>query len=277
MEPVDIANQALIALGQTTIDALTDENENARRCNALFETVNYDLMVKHPFNFAIDWATLVEITIPDTDIWVTATTYVVDDEVEFNGVHYTCLIANTSTDFAADLAAVKWILTTDWVTATSYALGGKVYYSGVAYTCIVPHTSGVWATDLAAVKWVLSKEAKYGFQYTYRLPTNNLRVLSMEGGYTHKIKGGYFFTDETTAKIEYIFKNDDPDTYDPAYITALVTALAGALALAVTNNRNIAADIKVEAKEKKLEALGTDAQGGGTPDEPKCDEWINAR
>lgn len=277
MEPVDIANQSLILLGQATITALTDENENARRCSAIYETIRNDLLVKHPWNFAIKRATLVDITRPDVDIWVTATAYVVDDVVEFNGVHYTCLIANTSGGFAADLAAAKWETTTDWVTATPYAVGDQVYYAGVHYTCVTPHTSGVWATDLAAVKWVASVDPEYDYAYAYRIPTDSLRILSNENDDTYKIEGSSLYTDATSIKIKYIAEITDPDDFDTAFVTALVAALAAALALAITNNRNIAADVKVEAKEKKLEALGTDAQGGGTPDEAKCDEWFNAR
>lgn len=277
MEPVDVANQSLIALGQTTITALTDENENARRCLALYETVRNDLLVKHPWNFAIKRATLVEITKPDIDIWVTDFDYIVDDVIEFNGVNYTCLIANTSTGFAADLAAVKWATTTSWVTNTSYAVGGKIYHTGVAYTCLTPHTSGTFATDLTAVKWVLSVDPEYDYAYAYKIPTDNLRILSNSEDEEYKIEGGYLYTDATSMKVKYIAKITDPDEFDPAFVTALVTALAAALALAITNNRNITADMKVEAKEKKLEALGVDAQGGGTPDEPKCDEWLNAR
>jgi len=277
MAAVDLCNMALIALGQTTITALTDDDENARRCNSIYETIRDELLVKHPWNFAIKRSTLVEITKSDPDIWVTATDYEVDDVVEFNGTNYTCLIANTSTGFAADLAAAKWELTTSWITATSYAVGDKVYYSGVAYTCVTPHTSGTWATDLAAVKWVASIDPEYDYTYAFRLPTDTLRVLETEDDYEYKIKGGYLYTDESTAKIKYIAQITDTDTFDPAFVTALVAALASTLALAITNNRNIASDMKTEAKEKKVEALAIDAQGGGTPEEPACDEWTNAR
>jgi hypothetical protein len=255
---VSICNMALISLGQTTITALTDENENARRCNAIYEQVRNDLMVKHPWNFCIKRADLVSI-------------------VEFNNVYYKCLIANTSTDFATDLAALKWETNTDWVTATSYAVGDQVYYSGVHYTCVTPHTSGVWATDLAAVKWVVSVEPEFDLQYAYRLPTDLLRVFSVYGDEPHKIEGGYLYANASAISVRYIALITDPTKYDTAFVTALVTQLAAALALAVTNNRNITADMKAEAKEKKYEALGTDSQGSGTPDEPRADEWINAR
>jgi len=277
MESVDICNQSLIALGQSTITTLSDENENARRCNALYETVRNDLLCKHPWNFAIKRATLVDMTTLAVDLWVTDTAYVVDDEVSYLGVHYTCLIAHTSDVFTVDLTAVKWETTTDWVTATSYALGTKIYYSGACYSCVTVHTSGVWATDLAAVKWITTVDPEYDYTYAYRIPTDNLRVLSNEEEEEIKIEGGILYTDATSMKVKYIAKITDPDEFDPAFVTALVTALAAALALAITNNRNITADMKAEAKEKKIEALGVDAQGGGTPDEPECDDWINVR
>jgi len=278
MAAVDLCNQALIALGQTTITALSDDNENARRCNTLYETIRNDMLVKHPWNFAIKRSTLVDITRPDVDIWVTATDYAIDDVVEFNGVHYTCLVANTSSGFAADLAALYWETTTDWVTGTPYAVGDQVYNSGVHYTCVTPHTSSaLFATDLTAVKWVLSVDPEYDFAYAFRIPTDNLRVLSNENDDEFKVEGGVLYTNASSIKIMYIYEVTDTDLFDPAFVTALVSALAGALALAVTNSRNIAVDMKGEAKEKKLEALGTDAQGGGTPDEARCDDWLNVR
>jgi hypothetical protein len=42
--------------------------------------------------------------------WVTATAYVVDDIVSYDGSSYTCRTAHTSGVFSTDLAAVKWAL-----------------------------------------------------------------------------------------------------------------------------------------------------------------------
>jgi len=277
MENVDWCNQSLIALGQSTITTLTDDNENARRCNALYATVRDDLLVKHPWNFAIKRATLVSITTLSVDEWVTETDYEVDDTVEYGGYYYTCLVAHTSDVFTVDLAAVDWELTTDWVTATTYLLGDKVYYSGVYYSCVEVHTSGTWATDLAAIKWVATVEPEYDYDYAYRIPTDCLRVLSNEDDEEVKIEGGKLYTDATPIKIKYIAQITDPDDWSKEFVTAVVTQLAASLALAITNNRNITADLKGEAEKKKLEARGTDAQGGGTPEEPKCDDWLNAR
>lgn len=277
MENVDVCNLALIQLGQLTITALTDENENARRCNVVYEPTRDDLMEKHPWRFATDKATLVDITKPGIGIWVTGSAYEVDDVVEYATAHYTCLVAHTSDVFTVELAAADWELTTDWVTATTYPLGTKVYHTGVHYSCVELHTSGTWTTDLAATKWVATVKPEYDFGNTYRLPTDNLRVLALSADCDYKIETGYLYVTASTLKIKYIVKKEDPDDYSPSFIIALAAAVAGKLALAITNNNRITEGAKDEAKVKKIEALGTDAQGSGTPDEPKSDEWLKVR
>lgn len=277
MENVDVCNLALIQLGQLTITALTDENENARRCNVMYEPTRDALLEKHPWRFATEKVTLVDITKPGIDIWVTATAYEVGDVVEYATAHYTCLVAHTSDVFTVDLASADWELTTDWATATTYPLGTKVYHTGVHYSCVELHTSGTWATDLAATKWVVTIKPEYDFTNTYRLPTDNLRVLALSQNIDYKIEGGYLFVNASTLKIKYIAKKEDPDDYSPSFVTALAAAVADKIAFAVTNNNRIVESAKDEAKIRKIEALGTDAQGSGTPDEPKSDEWLNVR
>lgn len=49
---VSICNTALTALSSSRIVALTEDSENARKCNAIFETVRDDLLEQHNWNFA---------------------------------------------------------------------------------------------------------------------------------------------------------------------------------------------------------------------------------
>ena len=278
MEAVDVCNLALIALGQQTITALSDENENARRCNKVYEPVRNALMESHPWNFAIKRSTLVNITKPDVDEWIEDTAYAIDDVVEYKDVHYTCLIAHTSTDFATNLSDADWQTTTDWVTATQYIKGDQVYHTGVNYTCIVAHTSGTWATDLSTnVYWVASIKPEYEYDYVFKMPTDLLRTLLLYGDYEYKVEGGYLYTNENEAQIKYISLVSSPDNWPGSFITALAATLAASLALAITDSRAIAADTAQAAKEAKIYAIQNDAQGGGTPDDIQQDEWLNAR
>lgn len=277
MAAVDVCNRALTKLGQDLIDALTDENENARKCNLVYEPARDELLEKNPWGFAKRKVALVNVTKPAIDIWVTATAYAVDDVVEYNSLHYTCLVAHTSDVFTVNLASADWELTTDWATTTSYALGAKVYHTGVHYSCVVVHTSEAWATDLAVPNWVATVKAEFELTVVYRLPTDNLRVLKMSVDADYKVENKRLYTDELTCSIKYIRKVTDTDEFPESFTEALVGAIADKLALSITQSRTIASDIKVDAKEKKLEGLGVNSQKDGTPNEPKSDEWLDAR
>ena len=61
MSESDICNMALAHLSQAPINALTDQNERARRC-ALFYTVALEKLLKcHPWRFADTTATLAKV------------------------------------------------------------------------------------------------------------------------------------------------------------------------------------------------------------------------
>lgn len=56
------------------------------------------------------------ITAVDIPAWVTSTVYAVGTRVVQSATYYQCAIAHTSGTFATDLAAVKWVATTDGAT-----------------------------------------------------------------------------------------------------------------------------------------------------------------
>lgn len=53
MTEVQICNIALTGLGASRITSLTQDSENARRCNVLYATLRDDLLRRHPWNFAV--------------------------------------------------------------------------------------------------------------------------------------------------------------------------------------------------------------------------------
>jgi hypothetical protein len=59
---VSICNSALIKLGANTITSLTEDSEEARKCNAIFEHVLDTLLQMHPWNFATYRATLAQLS-----------------------------------------------------------------------------------------------------------------------------------------------------------------------------------------------------------------------
>jgi hypothetical protein len=58
---VDICNQALYKVGASTILALSEPSENARKCNAIYAQKRDKLLRSHPWNFAINRATLAQL------------------------------------------------------------------------------------------------------------------------------------------------------------------------------------------------------------------------
>lgn len=63
---VEIANRALQILGQDRISALTDNTENARRVNAIFEDQRDLELMSHPWVFAVERTSLAaDATGPD--------------------------------------------------------------------------------------------------------------------------------------------------------------------------------------------------------------------
>ena len=59
---VKIANLALTSLGADRIMALTEDSENARRINEIYEVMRDEVVSAHPWNFAIKRSTLGQLS-----------------------------------------------------------------------------------------------------------------------------------------------------------------------------------------------------------------------
>jgi len=64
---VSICNQALIALGGSTIASLTENSKNARLCNAIYDQTRDNVLTDHVWNFAQKRAVLA--TLADPPVW----------------------------------------------------------------------------------------------------------------------------------------------------------------------------------------------------------------
>lgn len=63
---VSICNLALTALSSSTIESLTQNNNNARKCNAVYSFLRDNMLANHNWDFAMKEATLAQVA--DTPI-----------------------------------------------------------------------------------------------------------------------------------------------------------------------------------------------------------------
>lgn len=140
-----------------------------------------------------------------------------------------------------------------------------------------------FATERAVLAQ-LSEAPAFGYSYAFQLPTGCLRVLGMvrEGNNAdptleYKIEAGHLLTDESSAKIKYIFQVTDTGAFPPRFVSALAARLAMETAYYLTQNALLAK--KAEDQYLKVELPGArsiDAQED-TPTAYEANPWLDAR
>jgi hypothetical protein len=287
LDKLAVSNAALIKIGAKRLSSFpvgTETSPEAKAVYASYDIVRDECLTEFMWTFAQKRAALIDMTRTDQDDWATATAYVVDDIVYDPTLakYYKCLIAHTSVAlFATDLAAAKWELYTDWVTATVYAKGDKVYNAGVEYSCLTNHTAGTFATDLTAVKWIATELLAMDdddVSVIYYRPTDFLKLnFVSDQDALIKLEGSRILSDTEDLKILYTYKNDDPSTYFPQFVTALETRLAAEICFNLVESANKAQALFTEYEKIRLpRAMSADSQQG-TPMEARQDDWENAR
>lgn len=113
-----------------------------------------------------------------------------------------------------------WPLLRDWMLRTH------------AWNCAVKRV--VLSPDITA--------PAFGFSHAFTLPIDYVRMLEIGDVYdqpAYKIESGKVLADATTLKLRYIWRNDDPTTWDGALVRVMVLAVAAHLAYATTNSASV--------------------------------------
>jgi hypothetical protein len=76
--------------------------------------------------------------------------------------------------------------------------------------------------------------------------------------------------------MKYTYKNDDPTTYSPEFVEALVLLLASKIAIPLSQSATYKSELLQEYEMKLQEAISADSQCG-TPDQATADDWLAAR
>jgi hypothetical protein len=121
----------------------------------------------------------------------------------------------------------------------------------------------------------------FEYENAFDLPSDCLRVLNMEDSdkqttIVFKIEGRQLVTDESTAKIRYIARIVDPNTFDDLFKEALSARLAFELAYPLSESNSLAQTMYQVYLDKLSEARTMDGQEG-TPDQIVSREWTDAR
>jgi len=125
----------------------------------------------------------------------------------------------------------------------------------------------------------------WGFTKQYTLPADCLRVLTiLDYDADYKIEGRKILTDNSTMKILYISRVEDPNEYDELLRETLSAALAADIAYAVTSSNPTATNMFNLFQSKLKEARFVDSTEGqnlspdkGMADVIGADTFINSR
>jgi len=76
----------------------------------------------------------------------------------------------------------------------------------------------------------------YGFAFAFALPADCLRLLEADTAYDYKVEGRDILGDENPLYIRYIYRNEDPQSYDTLLVDALTAAMQAELAYPITKS-----------------------------------------
>jgi len=125
----------------------------------------------------------------------------------------------------------------------------------------------------------------WGFTKQYTLPADCLRVLTiLDYDADYKIEGRKILTDNSTMKILYISRVEDPNEYDELLRETLSAAIAADIAYAVTSSNPTATNMYNLFQSKLKEARFVDSTEGqnlspdkGMADVIGADTFLNSR
>jgi len=125
----------------------------------------------------------------------------------------------------------------------------------------------------------------WGFTKQYTLPADCLRVLTiLDYDADYKIEGRKILTDNSTMKILYVARIEDPNQYDELLRETLSASLAADIAYAITSSNPTATNMYNLFQDKLKEARFVDSTEGqnmnpekGMADVMSADTFINSR
>lgn len=133
----------------------------------------------------------------------------------------------------------------------------------------------------------LSQAPAFGFDVQFQLPADWLRMLAVNPGQggphaitsqtDYVIEGSRLLVRGTdVARIIYISRVEDLTRWDALAIEALAARLASELAVSITQNRTLGAQLWQQYRDKLAEARSADAMDE-PPQSLEANEWVASR
>lgn len=113
---------------------------------------------------------------------------------------------------------------------------------------------------------VLSPDATspaFGWAYAFVLPVDFIRCISItkDGSFSDfRIEGSRILCDENAVYLKYVFRNDEPPTYDAGLINCITLSMAKALSYQLSDNASLRQEIDAELKTAIRSAASADGQ-----------------
>ncbi|BAQ86590.1 tail tubular protein A [uncultured Mediterranean phage uvMED] len=125
----------------------------------------------------------------------------------------------------------------------------------------------------------------YGFNYEFALPSDCLRVLTIDAyNSDYKVEGRKILCNEQTIKITYVSQETDPNEMDVLLRETISAGLAADIAYAITANLQVSKLMQEKYQFKVSEAKHTDASEGyntdpenGLTDQILTEDFLNSR
>lgn len=119
---------------------------------------------------------------------------------------------------------------------------------------------------------------EWGYSYKYQLPSDCLRVISIDGvDASYKVEGRFLVTDEEAINLLYIARITDPNEYTASFMDAFATRLAAELSYLITQSNSAAEQLTAQYDRKLAEAKVLDSKEDTPDDYYRDNSWINVR
>lgn len=136
----------------------------------------------------------------------------------------------------------------------------------------------VWNFAIKRATLAQNAEAPaFGYTFSYRLPSDCLKLLRMEEvTMTYTIEGKNLLTDEGVARVQYLSRVSDPNEFGAKFVEALSARMASEWAIPLVESSSLQQNMTELYIRKLSDARSVDSQESGDT-ELIADTWVDSR